>query len=128
MKICTMYFSPAGTTEKILKSIAYSIKNEFKNYDVINIDFTNINNRQAEQSFSRDDLVIFGVPVIPVETKYFDDESYLKHRHELEIEFYTRRELKIYLKMSVSRNWWTMPYICRGGRKEVYLPAAENKK
>ena len=64
MKICTMYFSPAGTTEKIVKSIAYSIKNEFKNYDVINIDFTNINNRQAEQSFSRDDLVIIGVPVI----------------------------------------------------------------
>lgn len=33
----------------------------------------------------------------PVQAKYFDDANYLKHKHELEIEFAERREIEIFL-------------------------------
>ncbi|WP_313342413.1 EFR1 family ferrodoxin [Sedimentibacter sp.] len=64
MNIYAMYFSPTGTTKKIVKNIADTIKNEFKKQDITNIDFTNIKNRQIGQSFNSDNLVVFGVPVI----------------------------------------------------------------
>lgn len=33
----------------------------------------------------------------PVQAKYFDDENYLKHQHELEIEFEARREPELFI-------------------------------
>ncbi|NYB75126.1 4Fe-4S binding protein [Sedimentibacter hydroxybenzoicus DSM 7310] len=64
MSICSMHFSPTGTTEKIVKKIADTLKDKFEKQDITNIDFTNIKNRQTGQSFSSDNLVVFGVPVI----------------------------------------------------------------
>lgn len=64
MNIYAMYCSSTGTTEKIVKNIADSIKNEFNEQDITNIDFTSIKKRQIGQSFDSDNLVVFGVPVI----------------------------------------------------------------
>lgn len=33
----------------------------------------------------------------PVQAKYFDDENYLRHKHELEIEFKNRREPELFI-------------------------------
>jgi ferredoxin len=33
----------------------------------------------------------------PTESKYFDDENFLKHKHELEIDFVARREPELFI-------------------------------
>ncbi len=33
----------------------------------------------------------------PADAKYYDDEDYLRHKHELEVEFYHRREPELFL-------------------------------
>ena len=72
-KIYAMYFSGTGTTEKIVTAVAERIKEGFKEsentpagksteFDIIN--FTPAKAREKQYSFNRDELVVFGVPVI----------------------------------------------------------------
>ena len=64
MNVNAMYFSPTGTTKKIVKSIAQKIAQELsanKSYNVI--DFTLKDIRTEAVSFNKDDIVIIGVPV-----------------------------------------------------------------
>lgn len=58
-KIVSIYFSPNGTTKQIVNKIAQGIGN----YDVQEIDLTSADNRNIEQNFSNDELVIVGLPV-----------------------------------------------------------------
>jgi NAD-dependent dihydropyrimidine dehydrogenase PreA subunit/flavodoxin len=63
-KIKTLYFSPTGTTQKIVKSIAGKIaENNGGNIPVSHVDFTLPEARKEIFSFDKDDLVIAGVPV-----------------------------------------------------------------
>lgn len=64
LNISAMYFSPTGTTEKIVKGIANNLKIKFNCSDINYINFNRPEIRQMKQSFSKDDLVVFGVPVI----------------------------------------------------------------
>ncbi|NTW72816.1 MAG: 4Fe-4S binding protein [Eubacteriaceae bacterium] len=57
--VSLIYFSPTGTTAKILKAISEGMEEESKTYD-----FTLPNSRKETlPSFTPDDLVIFGAPV-----------------------------------------------------------------
>jgi flavodoxin/NAD-dependent dihydropyrimidine dehydrogenase PreA subunit len=60
-KINTLYFSPTGTTEKIVKDIAQKIAGG--KAAVRDIDFTLPQGREENVTFKKDDLVIAGVPV-----------------------------------------------------------------
>ncbi len=63
-KISTLYFSPTGTTEKIVTCVAEKIsENSGGKIPVANIDFTLPEAREKPYSFGREDLVIAGVPV-----------------------------------------------------------------
>ena len=62
MNLYAMYFSPTGTTEKIVKRIAVKI-GETKNIPVDIIDFTLPRARKEEYIFSTNDVVVLGVPV-----------------------------------------------------------------
>jgi flavodoxin/NAD-dependent dihydropyrimidine dehydrogenase PreA subunit len=63
-KINTLYFSATGTTEKIVKTIAEKLSENYgENITVINHDFTLTAGRSKNISFNKDDLVIAGVPV-----------------------------------------------------------------
>ncbi|HBV98467.1 MAG: ferredoxin [Peptococcaceae bacterium BICA1-7] len=63
-RINTMYFSPTGTTEKIVSGIAKMIAENFdREITINNIDFTLPENRKEIVSFSGEDVVIIGVPV-----------------------------------------------------------------
>lgn len=55
MNVCAIYFSPTGSTEKIVKVIA----NEFGNYQE-----TDLSKRESNisHSFTQDDLCVIGVP------------------------------------------------------------------
>lgn len=55
MKICAVYFSPTGSTEKIVKTIA----NEFGDYQ--EVDLSKCENH-VPQIFAQDDLCVIGVP------------------------------------------------------------------
>lgn len=63
-KINTFFFSPTGTTKKIVTVIADELA---ENFDVLksinNIDFTLPNARNNTVKFNKDDIVIVGVPV-----------------------------------------------------------------
>nr|WP_312578516.1 EFR1 family ferrodoxin [Sedimentibacter sp.] len=63
-KINAMYFSPTGTTKKIVTGISEKI---FDNSDLTNkinyIDFTPLENRCDKLLFNESDLLIIGVPV-----------------------------------------------------------------
>ncbi len=62
--INAMYFSPTGTTEKIVKQISFKLKDCMKNSDEIQcVDFTSFKERTKTVNFSRNDIVVFGVPV-----------------------------------------------------------------
>ncbi len=62
--INTLYFSPTGTTEKIVKGIAQKIsENLGANIPVSHHDFTLPQARKNSLSFGSDDLVVAGVPV-----------------------------------------------------------------
>lgn len=58
------YFSPTGTTEKIVKATGNKIlEHSPENIKLEIMNFTLPGNREIMPSFSEDDLVIFGVPV-----------------------------------------------------------------
>lgn len=64
-KINTLYFSATGTTEKIVNEIAYTIsKCNNVNEPINNIDITLPEARKKQVSFTAEDVVIAGVPVI----------------------------------------------------------------
>lgn len=58
-----MYFSGTGTTEKVVKRIANTL-GEKLGVERENIDFTSKSAREKEYIFSKEDIVVFGVPVI----------------------------------------------------------------
>jgi len=61
-KVWAMYFSPTGTTKKIVTQIANDIATDMA-VDIHTLDFTPPLVRNEEHSFSQNDIVIFGVPV-----------------------------------------------------------------
>lgn len=63
-RVNTMYFSPTGTAKKVVKEIENKISQKFKNQlEIDNIDFTLSQGRNKELSFTKNDIVIIGVPV-----------------------------------------------------------------
>lgn len=64
-KINTMYFSPTGTTKKVVSEIANKISHNISNNEITlnNIDFTLSRVRKETVSFTEEDIVIIGVPV-----------------------------------------------------------------
>ncbi|MEG0829804.1 MAG: EFR1 family ferrodoxin [Anaerovoracaceae bacterium] len=62
MNIYEAYFSPTGTTKAMVSTIANRLEEILKT-SVETIDFTLPEKRQQVQIFSKNDLVIFGVPV-----------------------------------------------------------------
>lgn len=64
-KIKTMYFSATGTTEKVVTGIANKISESISGKTAVkNIDFTLPDVRKNAVSFTEEDIVIVGVPVI----------------------------------------------------------------
>lgn len=62
--INTMYFSPTGTTEKIVSGLAEKISEKIdREIAIKNIDFTLPGGRNETVSFAGEDVVIIGVPV-----------------------------------------------------------------
>jgi len=62
--INVMYFSPTGTTEKIVKQISSKLRDCIENSGEIKcIDFTSFEERTRAVKFNRNDIVVFGVPV-----------------------------------------------------------------
>jgi len=60
--VWAVFFSPTGTTRKIVTAIADSIANRLTaGYD--EFDFTLPEARKTGRDFPRDDLIVFGVPV-----------------------------------------------------------------
>lgn len=65
MIVNAMYFSPTGTTKKIVEGIAEGIAKKLSGNTVTNtIDFTKKDIRDKAAAFNKDDLVVLGVPVI----------------------------------------------------------------
>ncbi len=62
-KVWSMYFSGTGTTEKIVKRLADELAENLK-LTRSNIDFSLKKEREKKYSFGKEDIVIFGVPVI----------------------------------------------------------------
>ncbi len=63
-RINAMYFSPTGTTKKVVSSIAERILDNLNLEDKINyIDFTPLENRTEMMPLKENDLLIIGVPV-----------------------------------------------------------------
>lgn len=60
--INALYFSATGTTERIIKKLAYELANNFK-LGVNFIDFTLAKKRKEPPVFEKNDLVIVGLPV-----------------------------------------------------------------
>lgn len=63
-KINTLFFSPTGTTKKVVTHLANELSNNpnLQN-NINNIDFTLIDARKKEIIFNKEDIVIIGVPV-----------------------------------------------------------------
>ena len=59
LKVYQIYFSPTGSTERVVKGIG----DAFSAYPVENIDLTRYEARQEEYSFKENELVIIGAPV-----------------------------------------------------------------
>ena len=62
-KVSTLYFSPTGTTKRIVAGIANRLMGKDENLRINKIDFTLPKYREKGRQFSKDDLVIVGVPV-----------------------------------------------------------------
>ncbi|MGF6905899.1 EFR1 family ferrodoxin [Fusobacterium sp. PH5-44] len=62
-RVWAMYFSGTGTTEKIVTNIAKKIGEELT-LSYHKFDFTFKNVRNIKKEFTKDDVVVFGVPVI----------------------------------------------------------------
>jgi len=63
-KINAIYFSPTGTTEKVVTGIAKEILENFNKKIINHINFTLPETRKIALSFTEEDIVIMGVPVI----------------------------------------------------------------
>lgn len=61
-RICALYFSPTGGTEKIARLVAGSLAAEL-NLEQVFIDFTKPEKRQAAFRFGADDLLVMASPV-----------------------------------------------------------------
>ena len=57
-----MYFSPTGTTEKIVQELVEILAIKF-GCEKAYVDFTLPGIRETAQSFGKEDLVVFGTPV-----------------------------------------------------------------
>lgn len=69
MRICSIYFSGTGITEKVVCTISTELKDSIsrlieKNIELFEFDFTPVNSRKDRLSFSREDIVVIGVPTI----------------------------------------------------------------
>jgi len=63
-QISTLYFSPTGTTEKIVSGVAEKIAEKYgRDWTVGRIDFTLPQAREKTYSFGKENLVIAGIPV-----------------------------------------------------------------
>lgn len=63
-RINTMYFSATGTTQTVVNRIAARVaENTGKTIDINNYDFTLPAGRKEARSFTKEDLLIIGVPV-----------------------------------------------------------------
>jgi ferredoxin len=62
-RINAMYFSPTGTTKKVITEIISGIKVNIDVSDINIIDFTNFDVRTKPLHFNDDDMLIIGVPV-----------------------------------------------------------------
>lgn len=62
-KVCAVYFSPTGTTERTVKTIAHAISKKLEIPTEI-MNFTTPKHREQTLVFAADELVVFGVPVI----------------------------------------------------------------
>lgn len=63
MNITTMYFSPTGTTRKVVTRLAAQTALRLSATQIREIDFTLKKTRQESVAFCREDLLIIGVPV-----------------------------------------------------------------
>ena len=61
-KVVGMYFSPTGTTEKVVQKLVEDLSSILK-CEKDYVDFTLPGVRERVQSFTEDDLVVFGTPV-----------------------------------------------------------------
>jgi protein involved in ribonucleotide reduction len=123
-QISTMYFSATDATKKVVCAIGTKLsQNIDKEISINNIDFTLPKAREKAISFTNGDVLIIGVPVyagrvpnvllkylntitgngtlaVPVVVygnRNYDDEDYLRHKHELEVNFTYRREPELFL-------------------------------
>ncbi|WP_407453197.1 flavodoxin domain-containing protein [Methanobrevibacter sp.] len=55
MSNVTIYFSPSGTTKKVVEQIASNFNKEIETYDLLNFN--------SDKEFSSDDIIIVGMPV-----------------------------------------------------------------
>lgn len=62
MTVYAVYFSPTGTTKKIVSAIAQKMAGENEKFETI--DFTPKKAREIEHNFKKGDVVIMGVPTI----------------------------------------------------------------
>jgi ferredoxin/flavodoxin len=58
-----MYFSPTGTTKKVVRTFGEELAKNIGCNDIEEIDFTLKKNREKEYVFSENDMVVLGVPV-----------------------------------------------------------------
>lgn len=58
-----MYFSPTGTTKKVVKAFGEAVAQAIECSEIEEFDFTLKKNREKPYSFSATDLVVLGVPV-----------------------------------------------------------------
>ncbi len=63
MKITIVYFSPTGTTKKALQTFGNKLAEALNTYPIQELDFTPKKNREREYRFSKEDLVVLGLPV-----------------------------------------------------------------
>lgn len=62
MNIKAMYFSPTKTTEKIILGIGGNLEYELK-YPLTKINITPFEARDKDYSFTKDDILVLGLPV-----------------------------------------------------------------
>lgn len=62
-KINAVYFSPTGTTKKVVTRIVEQLSKSFNEETINFIDFTLPKNREESPYFAKEDIVVFGVPV-----------------------------------------------------------------
>lgn len=71
-KVTVIYFSPNGTTKKIVNKIAEGMGS----YVVQEIDLTSVESRNKKMIFSRDELVLIGFPVYADRLPVVSDEIF----------------------------------------------------